>query len=52
MLKLFPVFLVIAIVSGIFSLSATTVIAKVVFFASTMLLIMALIDKKRIAEGA
>ena len=52
MLKLFPVFLVIAIVSGIFSLSATTVLPKVVFFASTMLLILAQLEKKRMASRA
>ena len=52
MLKLFPVFLVIAIVSGIFSLSATTVLPKVLFFLSTMMLFIALLDKKRMASRA
>ena len=52
MLKLFPVFLVIAIVSGIFSLSATTVLPKVLFFASTILLVLAQLEKKRLAGKA
>jgi hypothetical protein len=49
MLRLFPVFLIIAIISGVFSLSATTVLPKVLFFASTMMFILALIEKKRVA---
>ena len=52
MLKLFPLFLVIAIVSGIFSLSATTVLPKVLFFASTILLVLAQLEKKRLAGKA
>lgn len=52
MLKLFPVFLIIAIVAGILSLSATSVLPKVLFFLSTMMLFLALLDKKRLASRA
>jgi hypothetical protein len=49
MLKLAPVFFILAIVLGVYSLTATSVVPKVLLFTVSMLLFISLLGKKRIA---
>jgi len=49
MLKLAPVFLVLAIIFGIYSISSTAVFPKVITFISVVLLFLSLLSKKRMA---
>jgi hypothetical protein len=47
MLKLAPLFLILAVVLGIYSLSATSVLPKIFFFLTTMVLFLSLLGRKR-----
>jgi hypothetical protein len=49
MLKLAPVFFILAIVLGVYSLTATSVVPKVLLFTASMLLFISLLGKKRVA---
>jgi uncharacterized membrane protein YtjA (UPF0391 family) len=49
MLKLAPIFLIATIVLGVYSLSATAVLPKILLFSSSMLLFLSLLGKKRMA---
>jgi hypothetical protein len=49
MLKLAPVFLVLAIIFGIYSVSSVSVFPKVITFVSVVLLFLSLLGKKRMA---
>jgi hypothetical protein len=49
MIKLAPVFLVLAVVLGIYSLSATSVLPKILLFSTSLLLFLSLLGKKRMA---
>ncbi|HXB44002.1 MAG TPA: hypothetical protein VNV85_08090 [Puia sp.] len=49
MLKLAPLFFILAVVFGIYSLSATAVMPKVFLFSSVMVLFLSLLGKKRTA---
>ncbi len=50
MLKLAPVFLVLAIIFGIMSASSETLMPKIGTFVSVVLLFLSLLGKKRIAR--
>jgi hypothetical protein len=49
MLKLAPLFLILTVVLGIYTLSATAVMPKVFLFSSVMLLFISLLGRKRTA---
>ncbi len=49
MLKLAPLFLILAVVFGLYALSATAVMPKVLFFSSVVVLFLSLLGKKRTA---
>jgi len=49
MLKLAPLFLIIAIALGILSFYSTGVLPKILFFSSVMVLFLSLLSKKRLA---
>jgi uncharacterized membrane protein YtjA (UPF0391 family) len=49
MLKLAPVFLILAVASGVYSLTANAVLPQVLFFTTSMLLFLSLLGKRRVA---
>jgi hypothetical protein len=49
MLKLAPLFLILAIVFGVLSLYSEAVLPKIFFFSSTLALFVSLLGRKRLA---
>jgi hypothetical protein len=51
MLKLAPVFLVLTVILGVYSVSATGVMPKILLFSTIMLLFLSLLGKKNVSHS-